>query len=150
MSDETNEQTNDSGDGGGESPNVKRMREQIEALKEQNTALSAVAKQAAFKEAGLDPTKGIGKAVYRTYDGEIDPENISTFAREEYDWEPKGAGVSDAQQRMTAISQVGSAEEARNRIEQAEAAASEGDWVKSAALKDAELLAITRKRNHFE
>ena len=150
MSDDDTKQDQSSDDSGGESPNVKRMREQIEALQEQNNALSAVAKQAAFKEAGLDPTTGIGKAVYRTYEGEINPEQIKTFAAEEYDWEPKAPGVSDAQQRMNAISQVGSAEEARNRIEQADAAAAEGDWVKSAALKDAELLAIARKRADYQ
>jgi len=140
MSDENTETT--------ESPNVKRMREQIEALQQERDALMARTKLSAFKEAGLDPEKGIGKAVYRTYDGEVDPEAISQFAQTEYDWTPaENVGVSEAQQRMTAIGSVGSAPPPQNRMQEADEAASSGDWIKAAALKDAELLALTQKRH---
>ncbi len=132
-----------------ESPNAKRMRERMEAMEAENAALHARVKLSAFKEAGLDPEKGIGKAVYRTYDGDVDPENIRQFAETEYDWQPEQASISAAQQRISSIGNMGTGEEARNRIEEAEAAAQKGDWVTSAALKDRELLAITQKRNGF-
>jgi len=143
----SNENASTTDDQTGESPNVKRMREQIDALKAENEALSARTKLSAFKEAGLDPEKGIGKAVYRTYDGEISPDSIATFARDEYDWQPQAPGVSESQQRMTALGSVGSAPPPRNRMQEAEKASSEGDWTESARLKDAELLAITQKRH---
>lgn len=147
MSDDTNEQTTDDG---GESPNVKRMREQMEALQEEKNALMARVKLSAFKEAGLDPEKGIGKAVYRTYEGEVDPEQIRQFAEQEYDWSPQSnARLPEGQQRMTALSQVGSPEEAQTRMQQAREAEQQGDWITSAALKDAELLAIAEKRQGY-
>lgn len=145
MTDETNDTTPPEN----ETPNAKRMRERLEALESENAALNARVKLSAFKEAGLDPEKGIGKAVYRTYEGDVDPENIRQFATTEYDWSPDTSGVSDAARRMQAIGNMGSGEEARNRIEQADAAAKDGDWVTSAALKDRELLALTQKRNGF-
>lgn len=130
-----------------ESPNAKRMREQMEALKEQNDALLSRVRLSAFKEAGLDPEAGgLNKAVYRTYDGEPDPEKIREFATNEYDWAPANPGPSDAQQRISALGATGTPPEPENNLDKAHKAAVEGDWVKSAALKDKELLALTNKR----
>lgn len=131
----------------GESPNAKRMREQLEATQAENATLKGALRMAAFKEAGLDPEqKGLSKAIYQTYDGEPNPEAIKAFAREEYGWEPKVPDTTPpAQQRIQSVMGAGTPEDPPNRLQQAEEAAAQGDWVKSMALKDRELLAIAQR-----
>lgn len=146
MTDE-NQTPADDESGSSESANVKRMREQMEALQEQNKTLMGRVRLSAFKEAGIDPEQGgLNKAVYRTYDGEPDPEKIREFATQEYDWQPPTPGPSDAQRRIQTIGSMGNAPEPASALEAADQAAAEGDWVKSGALKDAELFATAQKR----
>jgi hypothetical protein len=146
MSDDLNTTTDETT---GDTKNAKQMRERMQALEDTNKTLSARVKLSAFKEAGLDPEKGIGKAVYRTYEGDVDPEAIREFATTEYDWKPV-ATISDGQQRIQTLTQAGSAgEQRKTRIDTANEAAESGDWVKSARLKDAALFALTEKRNSF-
>lgn len=135
----------------GESPNAKRMREQMEALKEQNNMLLGRVRLSAFKEAGLDPEQGgLNKAVYRTYEGDPDPEKIREFAEQEYDWKPPTPGPSAAQQRIQTIGAMGNSPEPRSTMDEAAAAAAEGDWIRSGALKDAELFAIAQRRTGYQ
>jgi hypothetical protein len=62
-----------------------------------------------FDKVGLDPSKGLGKAIAEKYDGEPDAEKLRNFAVEEYDWEPPpeqaenpmGQTITDAQSRVT-------------------------------------------------
>lgn len=131
----------------GESPNIVRMREVIERLQTENTALQGVARQAAFKEAGIDPSTGLGKAIYRTYEGEIDPTKIVEFAQAEYDWEaPAEPAVTDAERRIATVGNTGVDEttDIGGQIVQAEQA---GDWIKAQALKDRQLLALAQRQN---
>ena len=131
----------------GESANVKRLREQYEALKEQNETLLGRVRLSAFKEAGIDPeVGGMAKAIYRTYDGDPDPEAIKAFATEEYGWKPASGGIPDAQKRVGAALGAGDAPDPESPLEAAAQAAAEGDWVKAGALKDAQLLALTNKK----
>jgi hypothetical protein len=138
-------------DAGGESANVKRMREQLESLQQEREALMSRVKISAFKEAGLDVDSGIGKAVYRTYEGDIDPDKIREFAQVEYEWEPpQPEAVSPAAQRMETVGQAGTQEAGKTRLQQADDAAGQGDWVNAGKLKDAELLALTNKRFGYQ
>ena len=76
---------------------VKQMRETIDRKDESIKKLEA--ELASFKEKeidnvfgtlGLSTDKGFGKALKQVYDGPIDKESISQFAKDEYGWEQSG------------------------------------------------------------
>tara|TARA_R100001082_G_scaffold99242_2_gene67871 strand:+ start:735 stop:1220 length:486 start_codon:yes stop_codon:yes gene_type:complete len=64
--------------------NWKALREENKALKEKVTVFEAQAKDSVFKEAGLDTSQGIGKAISQVYKGDLEIESLRTFASEEY------------------------------------------------------------------
>ena len=67
-----------------EDKNWKAMREENKSLKDKLEVFEAKAKVTVFKEAGLDTTQGIGKAISQVYTGDLNVEAIQTFAAEEY------------------------------------------------------------------
>ena len=67
-----------------EDKNWKAMREENKALKEKLEVFEAQAKVSVFKDAGLDTTQGICKAISQVYTGDLNVEAIQTFAAEEY------------------------------------------------------------------
>ena len=67
-----------------EDKNWKAMREENKALKEKLEVFEAQAKVSVFKDAGIDTTQGIGKAISQVYSGDLNVEAIQTFAAEEY------------------------------------------------------------------
>lgn len=141
MSDETT-QDDTSTD---ESPNARRMRERLEALEQENATLMGRVRLSAFKEAGLDPeAAGLNKAIYRTYEGEPDPSAIIEFAKSEYEWEPPAPTANPAFERMDKVREAATTADPATVADKANEAASTGDWVKSGALKDQQLLGLMR------
>ena len=76
---------------------VKQMRETIdrkdETIKKLEAELASFKDKEidnVFKEIGLSTDKGFGKALKQVYDGPVDTESISQFAKDEYGWEPTG------------------------------------------------------------
>ena len=67
-----------------EDKNWKAMREENKSLKEKLEVFEEQAKVTVFKDAGLDTTQGIGKAISQVYKGDLNVEAIKTFAAEEY------------------------------------------------------------------
>ena len=76
---------------------VKQMRETIDRKDE--TIKKLEAELASFKDKeinnvfsklGLSTDKGFGKALKQVYDGPVDFESISQFAKDEYGFEPTG------------------------------------------------------------
>jgi hypothetical protein len=67
-----------------EDKNWKALREENKFLKEENNTYRAKAKDSVFKEAGLDTSQGIGKAISQVYEGKLEVEPLKTFATEEY------------------------------------------------------------------
>ena len=76
---------------------VKQMRETIDRKDE--TIKKLEAELASFKDKeinnvfgklGLSTDKGFGKALKQVYDGPVDLESISQFAKDEYGFEPTG------------------------------------------------------------
>ncbi len=76
---------------------VKQMRETIDRKDE--TIKKLEAELASFKDKeinnvfgklGLSTDKGFGKALKQVYDGPVDLESITQFARDEYGFEPTG------------------------------------------------------------
>ena len=78
MTEENNSQTN-TGD-----KNWKEIREQNEFLKGKVAEYEAKERTQVFKLAGLDPTKGVGKAVDMMFEGELNVDNIKQYATEEF------------------------------------------------------------------
>lgn len=76
---------------------VKQMRETID--RKDDTIKKLEAELASFKDKeinnvfgklGLSTDKGFGKALKQVYDGPVDLESISQFAKDEYGFEPTG------------------------------------------------------------
>ena len=76
---------------------VKQMRETID--RKDDTIKKLEAELASYKnkeidnvfgKLGLSTDKGFGKALKQVYDGPVDTESISQFAKDEYGWEPTG------------------------------------------------------------
>jgi hypothetical protein len=76
---------------------VKQMRETIdrkdEAIKKLEAELASFKDKEinnVFGKLGLSTDKGFGKALKQVYDGPVDLESISQFAKDEYGFEPTG------------------------------------------------------------
>jgi len=78
MTEEINSQTN-TGD-----KNWKEIREQNELLKGKVAEYEAKERQDVFLQAGLDTTKGVGKAVEVMFEGELNVDNIKQYATSEF------------------------------------------------------------------
>ena len=79
MTEEIESQEANSGD-----KNWKEVREQNEFLKGKVAEYEAKERTQVFQLAGLDTTKGVGKAVDMMFEGELTVDNIKTYATEEF------------------------------------------------------------------
>jgi len=76
----TEEQNNsDTGD-----KNWKEMREKLELYEGKIAEFEAKERKTVFNEAGLDTSKGVGKAVEMMFEGELTVDNIKQYATEEF------------------------------------------------------------------
>lgn len=64
--------------------NWKEVREQNDFLKGKVAEYEAKERTQVFQLAGLDTTKGVGKAVDMMFEGELTVDNIKTYATEEF------------------------------------------------------------------
>ena len=100
----TEEQNNsDTGD-----KNWKEMREKLELYEGKIAEFEAKERKTVFNEAGLDTSKGVGKAVEMMFEGELTVENIKQYATEEF-------GVEFGQQDRLQET-VQAAEESQERL----------------------------------
>ena len=110
MTEENNSQTN-TGD-----KNWKEIREQNEFLKGKVAEYEAKERTQVFKLAGLDPTKGVGKAVDMMFEGELSVDNIKQYATEEFGVE---FGQQDGLQQDVGLQQqVEASQDRLNNIQQ--------------------------------
>jgi len=110
MTEEINSQTN-TGD-----KNWKEIREQNEFLKGKVAEYEAKERTQVFKLAGLDPTKGVGKAVDMMFEGELNVDNIKQYATEEFGVE---FGQQDGLQQDVGLQQqVEASQDRLNNIQQ--------------------------------
>ncbi len=76
----TEEQNNsDTGD-----KNWKEMREKLELYEGKIAEFEAKERKSVFNEAGLDTSKGVGKAVEMMYEGDMTVEGIQQYASHEF------------------------------------------------------------------
>ena len=73
----------------------KGLRKQLGEAHAKIKELEADKLTAAFDEIGMDPTKGLGKAVAKEYDGEISTEALSQYIQDEYGVEPQAQAPAD-------------------------------------------------------
>ena len=100
----TEEQNNsDTGD-----KNWKEMREKLELYEGKIAEFEAKERKSVFNEAGLDTSKGVGKAVEMMFEGELTVDNIKQYATEEF-------GVEFGQQDRLQET-VQAAEESQERL----------------------------------
>ena len=110
MTEENNSQTN-TGD-----KHWKEIREQNEFLKGKVAEYEAKERTQVFKLAGLDPTKGVGKAVDMMFEGELNVDNIKQYATEEFGVE---FGQQDGLQQDVGLQQqVEASQDRLNNIQQ--------------------------------
>tara|TARA_Y100000015_G_scaffold31871_1_gene31541 strand:+ start:97 stop:537 length:441 start_codon:yes stop_codon:yes gene_type:complete len=64
--------------------NWKEMREKLSLYESKIAEYEGKERQEVFKQAGLDTTKGVGKAVEMMYEGELTVEGIQQYASEEF------------------------------------------------------------------
>jgi hypothetical protein len=119
----------------------KEFRENFDRVTEENKVLKETLRSTAFQSAGLDPAKGVGKAVATLYDG-FDPAEITRIATEEFEWTPQTAAASSTEQQVAEatgrVNQVmGSSQSVQpQELETAIADAErEGRWSDAIALK---------------
>lgn len=122
---------------------LERKEAELEAERIKNTELTSKLMQSAFKEAGLNPLEGLGKAVAKLYDGEPDAAAITQFAKEEYGWTPGtgpsqsntadavAAGQQRVDQALAGATSVTPEPDLNAQITQAN---QEGDWQKALEL----------------
>jgi len=98
---------------------VKQMRETIDrkddAIKKLEAELASYKDKEidnVFGNLGLSTDKGFGKALNQVYDGPVDTESISQFAKEEYGWESSGLVQEVTQPVVEPIVQ----DDARSRV----------------------------------
>lgn len=95
---------------------IQQLREEYKKLKAENKAYKQNVMNSALQSLGLEADKGIGKAVTKMYDGEINGEAIAAFVQEEFGevgaidakTEPDTAdNVVQAQSRVEQLQKVG-------------------------------------------
>ena len=64
--------------------NWKEMREKLESYESKIAEFEAKERNQVFQSAGLDTTKGVGKAVEMMYEGDMTVEGIQAYASEEF------------------------------------------------------------------
>ena len=103
MTEELNNSDTQQGD-----KNWKEMREKISLYESKIAEYEGKERQEVFKTAGLDTTKGVGKAVEMMYEGEMTVEGIQQYASEEFQVEFGNqdrlqSNVEQSQERLNTI-----------------------------------------------
>ena len=104
--DTTEEVVDESTDG------IKQLREEYKKLKAENKQFKANAMTSALSSLGLEPDKGIGKAVTKLYDGDLTVEAIQEFVAQEF------GEVSSSEQPSQQPVVNSNVVEAQSRVEQ--------------------------------
>ena len=91
--------------------NIKQLRDEFKKLKAENKAFKAQAMDSALQSLGLEAEKGIGKAVTKLYDGEMDVTSIKDFVQNEF-------GDAINAEPAVAPQQADNVVEAQSRVEQ--------------------------------
>jgi hypothetical protein len=78
------EELNNSEEATSSDKNWKEMREKLDLYEGKIAEFEAKERKQVFQSAGLDTTKGVGKAVEMMYEGDLTVEGIQQYASEEF------------------------------------------------------------------
>jgi hypothetical protein len=108
----------------GDTDLVKNLRETIKSLQSERDEATAqrmqTEKRMAFKDLGIDPSKGVGKLFYENYDGELSVDAVKAAATE---YEVLGNQTTQTQQQQTQEQPVTQPQGQQSQQEQAAHAA---------------------------
>ena len=124
--------------------------EEAKGLRKQlNDAHAVIAKQRtdiltpAYEQLGLDPSKELGKAIAKEYEGEASFDALAKFAKEEYGYEhtpadpshPQAAEIAQGQAALDQIGQTAGSVVAPNEGDVLAKAEADGDYATTMAIK---------------
>ncbi len=146
MAEETTETTTEETGGG--------LRRQLEATLAENKQLKADKLAGSFKEIGLDPTTGLGKAIAQVYDGETSTEALAEFAETEYghtaevvpETHPQAAAINQGQAALDQVGQGAGSVPVPTQADTLAKAEAEGDYQKTMAIKSAQVADMFQPR----
>lgn len=85
----------------------KQLREALKTEKARTAKLTKQLMGQAYEDAGLDPEKGLGKAIAKEYKGDPTEEALLEYAKTEYDYEkpeapdnPQAQTIADEQKKL--------------------------------------------------
>ena len=129
----------------------KGLRAQLEAALSENKKLKTTQRDSAFKEAGIDTSGGMGKAISQMYEGNSDAADILKFAKDEYDYDvlpsnPVAAQVAAEQAKLDNVGQTAGSVVAPAEMDVLAKAEAEGDYATAMNIKGQQLADMMRKR----
>ena len=147
MTEETTDTGTEEETGGG-------LRRQLEATLAENRTLKADKLSGSFKEIGLDPTTGLGKAIAKEYDGEISTEALAAFADSEYghkfeaqaETHPQAQAINQGQAALDQAGQTAGSVPTPTQADVLAKAEAEGDYSKTMAIKSAQVAEMFQPR----
>ena len=87
--------------------NWKEMREKVELYENKIAEFEAKERTGIFTQAGLDTSKGVGKAVEMMYEGDLTVEGIQAYASEEFGVEfGQQGGIQDTGQQKSSATRT--------------------------------------------
>ncbi len=124
----------------------KGLRKQLADAHAELKVYKTKDREAAFTDAGLDVSTGMGKAISQVYEGEVSSEAITKFAKDEYGYEipveetnPQVTEITQAQARLDGVTETaGSVADPKEGDVLAKAEA-EGDYATTMAIKGQQL-----------
>lgn len=146
----------------------KELREYADREKARADQAEAKLKELGLRGAGVDPSKGIGRAALSSYTGDFsDVDAIRSHLRDEYDWQPKeaeapapsednteanrlGENIAQSQGRIAEANQgqppSGGGGQGATLDQQIAAAEAEGRWADAGNLKAEKILGLMERR----
>ncbi len=135
--------------------------EEAKGLRKQlNDAHAVIAKQRtdiltpAYEQLGLDPSRELGKAIAKEYEGEASFDALAKYAKDEYGYEyitpdptnPLAADIAQGQAALDQIGQTAGSVVAPNEGDRLAKAEAEGDYATTMAIKGQQVAAALQGR----
>ena len=131
----------------------KGLRARLEAALDENKALKATQLETSIKAIGLNPDSGLGKAVAKTFSGDITSDAVAEFAKSEYEWEvpevqpvqsPVAQAITDSHAVLDGVNEAAGSITPPSTQDQIAAAEAAGNFDAAIAMKGAQLGAMLR------
>ncbi len=134
--------------------------EEAKGLRKQlNDAHAVIAKQRtdiltpAYEQLGLDPSKELGKAIAKEYEGEASFDALAKYAKDEYGYEhtaldpthPDAAIIAQGQAALDQVGQSAGSVVTPTQGDNLAKAEAEGDYATTMAIKGQQLAALLKK-----